>query len=367
VRRHWYVCAFAFLALISAKTTSAQGILPPTFGSWSIGDSSSPDATLANVAGADAPILQEYGFQSIEHRNYVQGKDNLSVTLYRMEDPTAAFGAFTFLRPEGMPSAKIAQFSAESPNRALIVDGNFLLDVTGKHVPAFNGDYATLLTSVTPKADTRPYPNLEDHLPTDGAIPGSERYAVGPLAMQKLVSIGEGDWAGFSLGAEAMLAKYRKAGKEASLLVIEYPTQQLAEAQFEKMKPLLDSLSEEKSAPGKPSVTYRRESTLIVLAFDSHPAAYGKTLLSQVAFGHNVVWNEPTFKATQPSMNVYIIGAFTGAGAICLIAIVSGLGFGLLRLVIKFFFPGKVFDRPRARQVIQLNINGRGVDTKDFY
>ena len=80
-----------------------------------------------------------------------------------------------------------------------------------------------------------------------------------------------------------------------------------------------------------------------------------------------MIWNEPTFAITQPSINVYIVGAFVGTGAICLIAIVSGLGFALLRLVVKFFFPGKVFDRPRCIEIIQLDLNGRSVNTKDFY
>lgn len=368
MRKFSLACLFATILLVSARAASAQGVLPPAFGNWSAGASPNASAaTLQSVAGTNAPILQEYGFQSIERQNYMNGNDILTVTLYRMEDPTAAYGAFTFLRPSEMRAAKLTQFSAESANRALIVDGNFVLDVSGNRLPEAKADISSLLTSVTPKADARPYPNIEDHFPAEGMIPSSEQYALGPLAMQKMLPIGSGDWAGFAQGAEAMMVRYRKTGKEAALLVIEYPTQQLAEGQFEKMQPLLDGLSAEKSTQGHSAVTYRRESTLIVLALDSRPASYGKALLSQVAFGHNVMWNEPSFHATQPSINVYVVGAFLGTGAICLIAIVSGLGFALLRLVVKFFFPGKVFDRPHSIEVIQLNINGRGVNTKDFY
>lgn len=368
MRRTSLVSLFALLALIPCGPVSAQALLPPVFGNWSIGQTADAQPLAPQQGpGPDAAILQEYGFKSIEHQDYTRGKDTLSVTLYRMVDPTAAYGAFTFLRPAGMPDSKLAQFAAASSNRALIVVGDFLLDVTGNRIPALSGDVATLIAAVAPKADRRPYPHIADHFPVAGMVHGSERYILGPLAVQKLLPVAEGDWIGFSQGAEAMLARYRKGGQEVTLLVAEYPTQQVAAARFNKMAPIIASLSGGRPSPEHPAVSSRREAGLIVLAFDSHAGGYGNALLSKVIFGHNVIWNEPTFAITQPSINVYIVGAFVGTGAICLIAIVSGLGFALLRLVVKFFFPGKVFDRPRSIEIIQLDLNGRSVNTKDFY
>ena len=66
-------------------------------------------------------------------------------------------------------------------------------------------------------------------------------------------------------------------------------------------------------------------------------------------------------------MPVYIVGAFVGAGAIMLIAIFSGLGFGLVRIIVKKFYPGKVFDRRETMEVIQLNLSDHKVNMKDFY
>jgi hypothetical protein len=368
VRRILLASLFTLVVLMPSRPVSAQGVLPPAFGNWTIGQTSNAQPiTLQQAAGNDAAILNEYGFETLEHRDYIRGNNTLSITLFRMVDPTAAYGAFTYLRPANMPDSKLAQYSAVSQNRALIVDGNFLLDVTGERIPASTDDLASLVTVITPKADHRPFPSIADHLPSEGLVPHSERYVLGPIALQKLLPVADGDWVGFSQGAEAILARYRKGAQEVTLLVAEYPTQQLAAARFEKMTPVLASLSSDRPSPEHPAVSSRREAGLIILAFDPHSGEYGKALLSQVIFGHNIIWNEPKFTVTEPSINVYIVGAFVGTGAICLIAIVSGLGFAALRLVVKFFFPGKVFDRPRSIEIIQLDLNGRSVNTKDFY
>jgi hypothetical protein len=39
----------------------------------------------------------------------------------------------------------------------------------------------------------------------------------------------------------------------------------------------------------------------------------------------------------------------------------------VFRLVVKKLFPGKVFDRPRSMEVIQLGLSERPVNMKDFY
>lgn len=356
------------LIVIPCHSASSDGVLPPTFGAWTTAQAPTPqNITLQQAAGSNAGILDEYGFVAVERASYSRGNKNLIVTLYRMVDPTAAYGAFTYLRPANMSELKVTTYSAQSQDRALIVSGNFLLDVYGEGIRALSDDLASLVTAITPKADHRPFPSIADHFPTEGMVPNSERYVLGPLALDKLLPIANGDWLGFSQGAEAMLAHYRKGNQDVTLLVAEYPTQQIAADRFSKMAPILAGLSTEKPTPAHPKVFSRREASLVVLAFDSHPGGYGESVINQVAFGHNVVWNEPKFTATEPSMNVYIIGAFLGTGAICLIAIVSGLGFALVRIVVKHFFPGKVFDRPRSIEIIQLDLNGRSVNTKDFY
>jgi len=150
------------------------------------------------------------------------------------------------------------------------------------------------------------------------------------------------------------------------VLIAEYPTQQIAGKQFDAMTPVLH--------PNPPAaenalrvVGSLREADLVVLAVSTKAGEFPDGLVRQVNYGHYVTENEGKFKATEPSMPVYIIGGFVLSGAIMLIAIVSGLGFAVFRLVVKKFFPGKVFDRPRSMEVIQLGLSERPVNMKDFY
>jgi hypothetical protein len=371
VRRTVLVCLLAIASLVPCQRALAQTpALQRAFGDWasplSRAEYCSPDSNTVNqFAGADTPVIQEFGFKCVEREGYSRGKENLSVTLYQMVDPTAAYGAFTYLRTPNMSASKLTQYSAVSPSRALIVVGDFLLDVTGQRLNQSTEALQGLVASVQPKADGRPYPTIFEHLPIQGFIPGSERYATGPLALQKFLPVGSGDWIGFSQGAEAILARYRKGGQEVSLLVAEYPTQQIAGKHFDAMTQIIHPAE---PPGGQPRVAASlREADLIVLAFAPRPGEYPESLLKQVAFGHNVTSNEGAFKATQPSINVYIVGAFVGTGAIMLIAIVSGLGFAVVRIAVKKFFPGKVFDRRRDMEVIQLGLSDRPVNMKDFY
>jgi uncharacterized protein DUF6599 len=360
------VCLLAGAALVPFQRASAQRVLPQSFGDWSAQQEPNEKSISYLVGGPEAPVMQEYGFKTFEYEQYFRRKETLNITLFQMVDPTAAYGAFTYFRTADMPFSKLTQYSAVSSNRAIIVVGNFLIEVTGQRLNQATDSLKALVASVEPKADRRPYPNIAAHLPIEGEIPGSERYAIGPLALQKYLPVGSGDWIGFSQGAEAILARYRKGREEVTILIAEYPTQQIAAKRYDSLTPIIHPIPEPPASATRVA-TSLREADLIVLAFAPKSGDYPESLLKQVTFGHNVTSNEGKFTATEPSMPVYIVGAFVGAGAIMLIAIVSGLGFAVIRIVVKKFYPGKVFDRRKTMEVIQLGLSDRPVDMKDFY
>jgi hypothetical protein len=360
-------CALAICAL-TAGAASAQSLLPPMFGDWSIAQSStSGPNTLDQAAGDNASIFREYGFEAIEHQQYARGAEMLDATLYRMTDPTAAYGAFTFLRTPDMHGSDVARYAAASANRALIVAGNFLLDVQGAHVGERPQVLKSLVSSVQPKADKRPFPIIGEHLPTDNLIAGSERYYLGPLCVTKDTGLPANDWEGFGTGAEAISAKYRKGGQEATLMIIEYPTQQIAAKQFSQVQSVAASASSETPSAAHPKIIVKRLAGIISIAFDDESGSFGANLINGVAYGHDVTWNEPSYKAKEPSINIMVVGAFVGTGVILLLAVITGLGFAILRVVTKIFFPGKVFDRPQHIEILQLGLTGRRTDTRDLY
>ncbi len=364
MRRLLALCFLCF----AGSVASAQGILPSGFSGWAASPAPATGASLEQVSGADAPFLREYGFQAIEQRDYSRGGDTLHVTLYNMADPTAAYGAFTYLRPPDMRSSTLARYAALAPDRALVVVGNFLLDVTGKRIPhRVDDDLAGLIESVKPKADQRAFPTIIDHLPAEGLIPGSERYMLGPLALDKFAPLASGDWIGFGDSAEAIEAKYRKGTQEATLLVIEYPTQQLAATHFTKIAPLAKDDSSANPSVMHPAITAQRNAGLVSLAFTSQRGTYATAVLGQVIYGHDVMWNEPAPLPNEKPWPVYVIGAFAGTGLILVYTIISGLGFAIFRVTVNIFFPGKVFDRPHSIEILQLGLSNRPGNARDLH
>ena len=62
-------------------------------------------------------------------------------------------------------------------------------------------------------------------------------------------------------------------------------------------------------------------------------------MLGQVQPGTVLTWNEPTFQFKEPSIGVMVVGTIEGTGVICLFALIAGLAFGGLRLVVKRRLP----------------------------
>ncbi len=364
MRRLLISCLIACCSLAMAHPSSAQGVLPPSFGSWN--ERAAQPIALEQIAGLDVAAIREYGFKAVERADYARGAGTLNVTLYRMSDPSAAYGAFTYLRPAGMQASNISRYAAASANRALVVVGNFLIDANGAAVAGSLNDIESLAGSLKAKADPTAFPSIAVHLPVEGMVPGSERYILGPIALHAVLPVGTGDWVGFSNGAEAISARYRKGGHEVTLLIVEYPTQQIASKHFDFAQPILHSTTDV-PIPGNLILASERDDDLISIVIGPAPSPFANALLKKVIFGHNVTWNEPSYKATELSWPVYVVGAFTGAGILMVFSIVSGIGFGIIRVVVKTFLPGKVFDRHGQIEVLQLGLSGKPINTKDFY
>jgi hypothetical protein len=378
--------AFAFVLVLGdlwSAPLAAQDVLPSDVGTWTASGSTTqvPAQQIEQLANDRANILREYGITSGERRDYASGNDQITVTLYRMVDPSAAFGAFTFFRdPDMALPAPImaASYAAGKRGRELLVVGNLMLDVNAGKAQMAPADLNALAKSVTTQADRRPYPPIATFLPREGLIPGSERYVLGPLALAQVfpaAPVNQADWAGFGSSAEAVVGRYRLSDKpsggqrpgEGVLLLILYPTQQLAADRYNELGKSLALNVDPELAKGKPAVFGTRSSALIALLSGVQSREKAAALLNQVHYTSEVTWNEPTQNFTDPSISNIVVGAIVDTGGIMLLALAASLGFGGFRLLAKFVAPGKIFDRNTDVEILQLGINSKPVDVKDFY
>jgi hypothetical protein len=372
MRRHFkYLAILLFLAALPA---SAQSILPNSFAGWTgtakagltppvIYDGDKPASKRANL---ESSARMEFGFVDGEEGAYTRGADNLRVTLYRMKDPTGGFAEFSYLQTGDMSRAELGQNAAISRDRMLVQFGNIVLDVHGSDLRSHERDLRLLVLVVDPQADHGLLPTLGQHLPEKDRIAGTDRYLLGPLVLHELLPVSEGDWLGFSDGAEAELVKYRSRGNDVTLLLADYPTPQLAVKRLVELQKVFN-VNGANAQSNLPTVYAKRSLTLIGIAFGAHSQAEADNLLKQVNSRTELTWNEPTFSLTEPSFPAMIVGAFVGTGIICLFAMISGIAFGGIRLVIKRFYPNKVFDRGSQIQVLQLGLSSKPINAEDFY
>jgi len=381
-KRSVFILALIFCGLATLPA-AAQGLLPSSVGTWTAASAPAqvPAQQIEQLGSDRASILREYGVTSGERRDYTSGNDKITVTLYRMVDPSAAFGVFTFLRePDMALPAPItsASYAAGKRGHELLVVGNLVMDVNAEKAPIAPADLNALAKSVAGQADRRPYPPIATFLPREGLIPGSERYVLGPLALAKVfppAATNQTDWAGFGSSAEAIVGSYRLADKtsggrrpaEASLLLILYPTQQLAADRYNALSKSFALNAEPGETGGKPAVFGTRSSALIALLANVDSREKAAALLKQIHYGSQVTWDEPTHKLTDPSISTIVVGAIVDTGALMLLVLAASLGFGGFRLLAKFVAPGKIFDRTTDVEILQLGISSKPIEVKDFY
>jgi hypothetical protein len=348
---------------------AAQDLLPGSFSGWNAPEAAlrvRPEA-LEQLAGSDAAILRECGTLGAERRTYARGGGTLTATAYRMRDPTAGYAAYTFLLTDQMSPANVTQYSALSHERALLLVGNLLVDVTGGDLRSLTSDLKALVAQLAPQADRSPYPTLGHYLPARGLLGRSEKHFVGPQALNRVLPLGSGDWLGFSDGAEAELARYRINGQEATLLLASYPTPQVAAHKLEELARWLPLNRDAERGEARSALYARRSSSLVAIVTQAPSRAVADSLLQQIHYENQITWNEPGFKLTEPSIGQIVVGAIAGTGIILLFALVAGIGFGGVRIVVKYFFPGKVFDRSTQVEILQLGLTSKPIEAKDFY
>jgi hypothetical protein len=347
------------IALLSATSLSAQKpILPTQFGSW-------VQFKCANV-GLASVLATETGQQASEKCTYSSGDNWIGVTLGQYHDPSGAYEVYTSLLKPGEMPTNLGQVAAFDKNGVVIQYGTLVIASTAN---ISKDDLGALVKALDAKSEKGPLPPVRTYLPMAGRVLGSERYALGPEAMRAaLVGLGQAnmaglaDVAGFSTGAEAILARYSGQDKQGGvLLLLDYPTPQLAEQHIHHLDEVLPADAK------KLGLSIVRKGSLLSMVLSASSPEYEKSLREKIGYETQVTWNEPSQTLTDPPITSIMVKIFIGTGVFMVAAFVLGIAFGGVRVVTKIFFPGKVFDRPSQMEILQLGLSGKRIDPSDFY
>lgn len=266
-----------------------------------------------------------------------------------------------------MRPSLIGKNSAVDGERLIALVGSIVFEVRPPQGISTN-DLQALVNVLQAGADRTPLPPLRTYLPSHDLVDGSQRYTLGPAGfraaaaeLHRAAFAGLTEKVGFNDGAEAMLAQYRSGREEAVLLLLDYPTPQLA---VYHQKHLELGLSE---IAGLNQTPIEQKGSLLVIVLTPSSAAYAENLRRGVNYETQVTWNEPIHTLTDPPWTSVIARIFIGTGIFMVAAVVLGIAFGGVRVVTKRLFPGKVFDRPERLEILQLGLSGKTIDPSDFY
>jgi hypothetical protein len=351
-----FVCG---IALLGATSLSAQeSPLPRQFQNWKL--------TNCVPKPVVPSIWKETGMREFSTCHFSSGDRVIGISGGRYHDPSSAFEAYTSQLRAGMVPTNLGQVSAFDKDGVIILEGSLVLSSTAN---VSKEDLGALVKAVEAGSEKGPLPPVRTYLPKMGRVLGTERYALGPDAMRAaLGEMGQSDVtgivdaAGFSSGAEAMLARYASPGKGNGVLVLlEYPTPQLAEQHVHHLDELLPA------AMKQAGTVIERKGSLLSMVLAPSSVEYAKNLREAVDYETQVTWNEASQTATDPPITSIMVKIFIGTGIFMVAAVVLGIAFGGVRVITKKFFPGKVFDRQNQMEVLQLGLSGKRIDPSDFY
>ena len=336
--------------LSSLGWAKEPGILPSNFNGWKLNHASVRNSSNPAVADpADSAVLKEYGFADFETGTYIRNDRKMQIKAARFADTSGAFGAFTFYRQPQMQLEKIGDRAASNNSRVLFYKGNILADVALERVTAMSAADLRSLAELlpAPKGPASACPPCQGSLPKESLIASTERYIVGPVALERLGIPIPANLVDFSRGAEIEFGKYRGSAGEGSLTVIEYPTPQIAGDRLRAMQAA--------TLAGGPYV-FKRSGPLLALVNGKIPEAEAKSILASVNYDADVTPLQSTKPPPREDRGGFFVAVILLVVAVLVVALVLSLVFGGFRLIAQRFFPNRVFDRRNDAEIIRLNL-----------
>jgi hypothetical protein len=199
-------------------------------------------ADLFNHINGAAELFLEFGFEDLAVQRYMRDKEEISLELYRMENPTAALGIYLFKCGKEMPGPGIPARNSSDPYQIAIVKGSYFLHVNNPSgsrdlLPVMNALTLSVLKEIPPGEPV----SLLGLLPARDLLPGSRLIIRGPYALQKLYFFGEGDILELKGRTFAIAGDYKHAAADPyTLILIPFADKTAAESAYRNLIADLD-------------------------------------------------------------------------------------------------------------------------------
>jgi len=359
----WALAAVTY-AFAGEGARATNSMLPKQFGGWQAAGTiqASKDPLVADPV--NTALLKEFGFTDLESASYTRDDGRkLTLKAARFGDASGAYGAFTYYKMPQMNAETIGDQGASLNERVLFYRGNILVDAVFNKLSTMSAAELRELAASLPRpagADGNP-PALPAYLPQPGYVKNSAKYVLGPVGLGKAGAPLPASLVDFNAGAEVVLGTYRSSGGDATLMLISYPTPQIAAERLRRI-----DAAHQSTAPTQPGGTplldlgpvfAKRTGPIVVVASGPLSQSEARALLGSVNYEADVTWNENTHFTRRDNLANLLFNVIILCGILIAFSAVAGVAFGGIRLMVKRFFPDKIFDRPEDMEFISLHLS----------
>ncbi len=357
----------SFLVLSSLTfglDSSAPPLLPKQFGGWQMAGSIQTSKDPIQADSVNSSLLKEYGFTDLATATYTRD-DGRKVRLKaaRFGDTSGAYGAFTFYKMPQMLTEKIGDQGAALNERVLFYRGNILVDADFGKLTAMSAAELRELASVLPlpPGNTRNLPGLPAYLPTQSYVKNSAKYVIGGIGLEKINAPLPAPLVDFAAGPEVVLGNYNSSGGQAALMLISYPTPQIAAEHLRRIDAATRPGTQPKTDGASPGdagrIFTKRTGPIVAVASGPLSVSEATSLLASVNYDADVTWNENTSFSKKDNLANLLVNIILLCGILMGLALVAGIAFGGIRIIVKRILPERVFDRPEGMEFISLHLS----------
>lgn len=348
----------AFVVMPAFAEPASSLILPKQFAGWQASSiKTSQDSADADPVNGD--LLKEYGFSDFESATYARPDGRkVIVKAARFADASGAYGAFTYYKMPQMLKETVGDQGASLNERVLFYRGNVVVDAVFQHLSAMSAAELRELSGLLPAPadNAKSLPGLPVYLPRQSYVKNTAKYVVGPVGLRKINAPISADLVDFNLGAEVVQGNYSTSGGEATLLMIEYPTPQIAAEHLRKIEAAIQSHLQAERGDAPSPLAVRRTGPIVVVAAGPFSQSEAKSLVASVNYEADVTWNENTHFTRKDNVANLLVNIIVLSGIICGLALVAGVAFGGIRILVKRYWPERVFDRADEMGFISLHL-----------
>jgi hypothetical protein len=354
------LATFVFAAVPAPKETASAAILPSSFAGWNLQGTLQTSADAAAADPTNTAILKEYGFTDLASGTFVRDDGRkLTIRAARFADASGAYGAFTYYKQPEMLTEKIGDQGSSLNNRILFYRGNVLVEALFDKLSVMSAAELRDLANVIPlpQGGARNLPPLPTYLPKQTYVKNTAKYIMGPQTLDKLGSPLPVEMVDFGAGAEVVEGTYLGAGGEGTLMLISYPTPQIATDHLHR----IEQAHQPNAQTGHPAVVdmgafaQRRSGPIVAVAAGTFTQNEAENLVKQVHYDADVTWNENTFFDKKNNVANLLWNVVLLCGALMGITLVAGVAFGGVRIALKRLLPQR--NQSQEQDFISLNID----------